>query len=332
MKRLVFFNNKGGVGKTSLAYHLSWMYREMGYRVVAADFDPQSNLTAMFLSEDRLNEIWPEDGQELSIMASLEPLIDGTGDLARPHVEYVDDSIGLLVGDLGLATVEDRLSYNWNQCLNRDPYAFRITSSFFRMVDMAAQAIDAEIALIDVGPNLGAINRAALVAADHVVIPLSPDLFSLQGLRNLGPTLREWRQHWNDRLARSPELPFALPAGAMSPAGYVVMQHAVRLDRPVVAYAKWMDRIPSQYRRAITAIAVGGAVDVKSDPFCLAEIKHYRSLMPFAMEARKPMFALKPADGAIGAHQEAVTRCYHDFRGLARRIGAQIGLPAKATA
>ncbi|MDW8392575.1 MAG: hypothetical protein RMK84_20910, partial [Oscillochloridaceae bacterium] len=49
-------------------------------------------------------------------------------------------------------------------------------------------------------------------------------------------------------------------------------------------------------------------------------LKHYRSLMPMARQARKPVFALKPADGAIGAHGEAVRRAAEDFRNLAERI------------
>ena len=61
--------------------------------------------------------------------------------------------------------------------------------------------------LIDVGPNLGAINRAAIIAANFVVFPLAPDLFSLQALRNVGPTLQEWRNEWGDRLERRPKVP-----------------------------------------------------------------------------------------------------------------------------
>jgi hypothetical protein len=61
-------------------------------------------------------------------------------------------------------------------------------------------------------------------------------------------------------------------------------------------------------------------VHVDNDPYCLAALKNYRSLMPLAMEARKPMFHLKPADGAIGAHARAVQDCATDFRELTRRI------------
>ena len=51
---LTFFNNKGGVGKTSLVYHLAWMLNDLGHRVLACDLDPQANLTAAFLDEERL--------------------------------------------------------------------------------------------------------------------------------------------------------------------------------------------------------------------------------------------------------------------------------------
>jgi hypothetical protein len=55
-------------------------------------------------------------------------------------------------------------------------------------------------------------------------------------------------------------------------------------------------------------------------------LKHYRSLMPMAMTAHKPMFLLKEADGARGAHLEAVQACYDDFYQLARRIGDRLGV------
>jgi hypothetical protein len=49
--------------------------------------------------------------------------------------------------------------------------------------------------------------------------------------------------------------------------------------------------------------------------------------MPMAMEARKPMFFLKPADGAIGAHFNAVRDCYGDFKQLARELARRCRLP-----
>jgi chromosome partitioning protein len=323
MKTIAFFNNKGGVGKTSLVYHLACMYSDLGLNIMAADLDPQANLTAMFLDEDRFEALWSDDESSRTILGPIVPLLEGEGGIEEPHVEEVM-RVGLLAGDLGLSGFEDELSQQWPYCLEGKKRAFRVIGAFHELLTRAAKARDTELVLIDVGPNLGAINRAALIAADHVVIPLAPDLFSLKGLQNLGPRLRQWSEGWSERIAKKPS-GMEVPKGDMNPLGYIVMQHAVRLDRPVKAYQKWMARIPGTYREAILdAPTVDLPLD--ADPHCLATLKHYRSLMPLAQEARKPMFFLKPADGAIGGHAEAVQACYHDFRALAREIAKRAGI------
>lgn len=322
MKAIAFFNNKGGVGKTSLVYHLAWMYADLGHKVIAADFDPQANLTSMFLDDDRLEELWPDGEHPQTVLGAVKPILKGTGDINRPHVENVADNIGLIVGDLGLSAFEDDLSAQWPDCLDGKERAFRVISAFWRLILEGAEERSPDLALIDVGPNLGAINRAALIAAEFVIVPLAPDLFSLQGLRNLGPTLRRWRKEWAQRYPHNPEpksLGLPSPEG-MQPKGYIIQQHAIRLDRPVKAYGRWMARIPLVYRHAVLDLEEKEAPNVANDPYCLAQVKHYRSLMPLAMEARKPMFFLKPADGAIGAHTFAVQDCYRDFKELASKI------------
>jgi cellulose biosynthesis protein BcsQ len=103
MNTIAFFNNKGGVGKASLVYHSSWMFSELGVNVVAADLDPQSNLSAMFLDEDRLEELWPDNAHQDTVLGMVRPILKGIGDIADPHVEDIGDNIGLVVGDLGLS-------------------------------------------------------------------------------------------------------------------------------------------------------------------------------------------------------------------------------------
>jgi chromosome partitioning protein len=327
MKTVAFMNNKGGVGKTSLVYHLAWMYNDLGVPVLAADLDPQANLTAMFLSDDRLEEVFAQDDPG-SIYSTLEPLLEGTGDIAAPRVESIAPLLHLVAGDLRLSLAEDELSSQWPLCLDGKQRAFRVVSALWRALARAHESVEADLVLIDVGPNLGALNRAALVSADCVAVPLAPDLYSLQGLRNLGPTLQRWRAEWQARLEKTPDPSIPLPAGRMDPIGYVLMQHAVRLDRPVQAYGRWMSRIPRQYRESMLAVDDESEVpaDVASDPACLATLKHYRSLMPMAQEARKPMFLLRSADGAIGGHYAAVRDCYKDFDELAREVASRVGV------
>ena len=205
---IAFFNNKGGVGKTSLVYHLAWMMSDRGLRVVAADLDPQANLTANFLDEDQFMGLWPA-GNGLTklgrtIYGSLAPLIRGTGDIDDPPVLQVVDRLHLLPGDLALSKFEDELSNQWPDCLDGKERGFRVISAFWRLLSRASRHTEADVVLVDVGPNLGAINRSALIAANHVVIPLAPDLFSVQGLQNLGPTLRSWRSQWGGKAAQEP--------------------------------------------------------------------------------------------------------------------------------
>ncbi|MCA3226663.1 MAG: AAA family ATPase [Burkholderiales bacterium] len=326
---LTFFNNKGGVGKTSLVFHLAWMMAEMGKRVVAIDLDPQANLTSAFLSEDDLEALWdvePAAQRNATIYQCLRPLTE-TGDILAPLTQRIAPRLHLVPGDLGLASFEDFLSQEWPNALRTNNLyrPFRVLSCFWQVAQQAAAQHNADLIVADVGPNLGAINRSALIGTDHVAIPLAADLFSLQGLRNLGPTLRAWRGEWNKRLGNWAQPTFELPPGRMEPAGYVVMQHMDRLSRPVKAYKKWVDRIPTTYRDSVLGLP-STAPMLGDDGNCLARLKHYRSLMPMAQEVRKPIFHLTSADGAIGAHAAAVRDAWSDFKALAVAILDRIGL------
>jgi len=325
MKTIGFFNVKGGVGKTSLVYHVSWMLSEIGVRSIAADLDPQANLTGMFLDEDRLEELW-QSSPRPTIYGAVLPQFRGTGDVHPPTIEAISDNLGLIVGDLELSRFEDDLSGAWVKCYDGDDRSFRVMSAFARAFAVAGQAFDARVALVDVGPNLGALNRAVLLACDYVVVPLGADLFSLQGLRNMGPALRDWRRLWAERRGRNPARDILLPEGSMAPAGYIVMRHSVRLDRPARWFGRWIARIPAQYRDSVLGTPAEQPCAIADDPNCLAQLKDYRSLMTMAQEARKPMFLLRPADGAFGGHMQAVQDCWGDFNVLTRRIMARCGV------
>ena len=86
-----------------------------------------------------------------------------------------------------------------------------------------------------------------------------------------------------------------------------------------------MARIPTQYIESVLA-QHSLPLEVDADQNCLALLKDFRSLMPLAQEARKPMFLLKPADGAFGGHQQAVSDCYRAFRDLTINILMHCGV------
>lgn len=326
-KTIAFFNNKGGVGKTSLVYHIAAMYAELDIKIIAADLDPQANLTAVFVDEDSLESLWTNQDAPCTIFKCVDPLKAGRGDVKDPDLKlFFSDQLALVSGDLSLSQFEDDLSSEWPKCMDGQERAFRVISAFWRILQRAAEIHNANLILVDIGPNLGAINRATLISSDYVVVPLSPDIFSIQGMRNLGPTLRRWRSEWNKRLEMNPVRDLPMPSGRIDPVGYIVMQHSERLDRPVQAYKKWIERIPQVYSQEVLGNDITIDQSVYNDPNCLALLKHYRSLMPMAQESRKPMFHLKPADGAIGSHVQAVQGVHRDFKALSIKIAEKIGI------
>ena len=321
---LTFFNNKGGVGKTSLVYHVSWMLSEIRPTVLVVDLDPQANLTAAFLGETRLERLWDTDGGDRgnTIYQCVQPLAE-VGDIRKPKLRRISNELFFLPGDLALSGFEDLLSTEWPNCLgSQNLYRpFRVITSFWQVIQSGARQCGAQMVLVDVGPSLGAINRSALIATDYVIVPLAADLFSRQGLRNLGPALRRWRSDWKKRRNNWEAPSFRLPEGRMNPIGYMIQQHGVRLNRPVKAYDRWARQMPAEYAARVLGEQLTSAPgDAGGDGNAIATVKHYRSLVPLAQEARKPIFALAPADGAIGSHAAAARDAFHDFEQLTKKI------------
>ena len=322
MKTIIFFNNKKDVGKSSLIYHLAWAYADSGVKVLAADFDPQSDLTRMFLNEDQQNDLWPESEHTHTLFSALKPILKGLSDINKPYLKMVTDEIGLLVGDLGLSLLEDPISDAWNRCLDNDASAFKITSLFKTILSNAYQEHKADIALIDIGSNLGAINRAALLAADYVIVPLSTDSLSLQAFKSLGSRLHHWCNSWQLRLQKNTDENLSLPPGKIQQAGYIILQHS-----PFKVCANWPTKVPDYYyKEFLNQDLPVTNLRVDKDDQCLSIMRHYRCLMLMSREAHKPIFHLKPADGSIGVHVSASIDCGREFKKMARRIAKVVGI------
>lgn len=327
MKTLVFFNNKGGVGKTTLTFHVAHMMSRIGCRVVAVDLDPQSNLTAMMLPDDRLIDLWERSADPGRTVASCVDLIRrGKGDLHAPKLQPVtapdlfSPTLWLLPGDLALSQFEQELAECWGKVGSGNERALDVVTSLERLTRAAAEQVRADVVVVDVGPSLAALNHSVLIACDAIVIPVAPDLFSLQGLRNVGPTLRRWRTEWTELVARlkAPSLNGAVHE--MHVMGYVIQQHLARSDRPVEGYAEWIAEIPKVFDEYV----MGGAAQAESGAAKpdaqLALLKHFASLVPIAQLARRPLFDLRASDGIGGGQLQAVARARNEFETLSRKI------------
>ena len=155
---LTFFNNKGGVGKTSLVYHVAWMLADLDHRVLVADLDPQANLTAAFVGEDVLEDLWnPEASSDArTVFQAIRPLTQ-VADIREPRLLRMSGRLSLLPGDLALSGFEDQLSAEWPTSLGSGSLyrPFRILTAFWQVLQMSARQCGADIVLVDVGPSLG---------------------------------------------------------------------------------------------------------------------------------------------------------------------------------
>ncbi len=339
---IAFFNNCGGVGTTSLVYHLAWMYEALDMRVLVADLDPQADLTAMFLHEDRQMQLWPEGEHPHTIYGCIRRIMEGVDETAAPPLETVElspqgvdllppnqefSALKLLPGDLLMSSLEDSFSEAWASRLDDPEHALLVMTAFRRILQKAADDHRADVILADLGPNLGAINRAALFAADHVIIPFTLDVHSLQGARGLGPTLRRWKNQWREWRKPGADKEFADPIGAMRPLGYILLKPLERIDQPTWLFKQCRDRIPGVYETYVLGEPANRGLSVGDDDNCIYILKNYGLLTPIAQEARKPVFHLKSADMVAGAYYDGARAAYRDYEHLARAIGERAALP-----
>lgn len=152
-----------------------------------------------------------------------------------------------------------------------------------------------------------------------------PDLFSLQGLANLGKYLSKWRREWQLCLDQLPTRNRDYPIGEMKPIGYIILQHRERQNRLVTAHRRWVDRIPKTYSESVLDEAHSNA-DNDFDPNLIGHVRNYQSMMALSHEARKPVFELRSADGVIGSHFKVVQEADETYAKLAQEIAKRIGM------
>ena len=228
--KLAIFNNKGGVGKTTYLFHIANILADHGIRTLMVDCDSQCNLTAYCLNDSAIRKAWKEDGN--SIYKAVQPVGEGIGDIRKRKPYQISENLYLIPGDIDLNIYEDRLGETWSSA-SVQPASIRLQIAINRYVEYVSRKNSIDIVLIDLGPNLGALNRSVLGGCDYFITPLSPDLFSIKGTENLGNKFVVWNEEWKNNLRkwRSGEggiLIEDLPSGTPIFLGYVMQQHNIR--------------------------------------------------------------------------------------------------------
>lgn len=298
------FNNKGGVGKTTFLFHVAHQLADLGKTVLMVDCDSQCNLTAYTLSESAIDQAWLPAGN--SIYRQIEPVYRTIGDIRNRAPSAISEHLHLVPGDLSLSEFEDRLGDSWNAARGGSEAALRAQSAIYRVIKQSTEKSNAEIVLLDLGPNLGAINRAVLGGSDYIISPVAPDLFSIRGTENLGNKLVTWRSEWDQCNAAWTGTGLEIPTGRPKFLGYITQQHNIRNNAAGMT-AGWKlfgDKVASAIHDNIVAkLAPLGQVELPpSGSHDIGMIPNLHSLIPYSLEARKPVFHCTSTDGLRGAH------------------------------
>lgn len=337
-KIISIFNNKGGVGKTTYLYHVAHLLSrqtklipskenegemiEVPVKVLMVDCDSQCNLTAYALEDKDVVRAWSSSGN--SIYRVIEKVDKGIGDISNKAPIKLTDTLYLTPGDINLSNYEDKLGDSFTRAKGGSEADLRVQTAIFRYVQNIATKHAFDIVFMDLGPNLGALNRSILSGSDYFILPMSVDLFSLKGVENLSKKLIIWNREWkqmNDALGENP--PFDIPQGKPIFMGYVVQQHNIRKNTTNGMTRGWnifMEQMEPKIKEdLVNKLSELGQVIPRTE-YKLGTIPNLHSLIPYALEARKPVFDCNGHDGLTGGHITTAKESKQYFNGIVSEI------------
>jgi chromosome partitioning protein len=166
MKSIVINNEKGGVGKSTIAVHLAWFFAEMGKRVLFVDLDPQSNASKTLQAH----------ASDVTATAAFR------GDVRVVPLD--GPGIRVISGDSDLRALNE---------LKADYIA-----QFKKNV--TAAAADFDVGVIDTPPTFNVRNLAALISSDYVIAPIDLDEYAIDGIETLLKSIIGVKQRYNSGL------------------------------------------------------------------------------------------------------------------------------------
>lgn len=292
MKKIALFNHKGGVGKTTLTVNIADALANEGRTVLLVDADPQCNLTSFYLEEAFLEQLLEESDDEKeggTLWSAVKPVVDGRGGIADiEEIQIKERPIYLLPGDVLLSDYEEVLPEAWTECFARRTRGYDITSALSQVVSRAAKKVGADVVLYDMGPNVGALNRAVLLDCDHFITPVAADLFSLRALSTVGRAVAKWITDWNTiRALASPADRRRIFRGKPAYLGYITSAFKVNAGANAAnPHAEWERKIAPRVRDRIAKelAAVDPALVPATGGNKIGGVKNFHSLAPAAQK------------------------------------------------
>lgn len=331
MLTLAMFNNKGGVGKTTLTCNVAaFIAQRMKKRVLIVDCDPQCNATQLIMGEEYATGLYFSDDHDQkvsTISGILQPIEDGDSTISQEIIPIKSSEnrfgVDLIPGHPSFSIIEDRLGAAWHDLQGGDLGGIRKTNWNTFLRDKIKDRYD--FVLYDLGPSLGSINRSVLIGCDKFMTPMGTDIFSILGIRNISAWLASWVDRYENGLQLCEKnTPSRLGAFGISSelsitsgyVGYTMQQYITKskggVRRPTKAYEKIIDNVPVEIERSLKTY-LSQNMDINNLP--LGDVPHLYSLIPLAQSVSCPLFDLQSKDGLVGSQGKQRDQ-YEEILGL----------------
>ncbi len=312
---IALFNHKGGVSKTTTTYNLAWALANEGKRVLMIDGDPQCNLTGMTLSlaGEQDFEVLYRTNPEANLFGALRPAFESMPE-AIDAVECfeVPGRMGLylLPGHVSVAEYDVPLGVA-HELTGSLGVMKNLPGALSRLIDACAAALDIEYVLLDMSPAISSLNQNMLMSSTHFIVPCSPDYFCAQAIDSLTKVIPRW-MNWRKRALASgifDGAAYPLPNWSPLFLGTINQRFRPRYGEPARAFKDWIDRINERVEQQLIPVLKSCSMtlpkadyeraSVNSEPYNLANISDFNSLIARSQEHNVPIFELTDQQLAV---------------------------------
>lgn len=302
-KKIIFFNHKGGVSKTTSSFNIGWKLAQLGHKVLLVDADPQCNLTSIFLNDSF--DSYYEDAvtAKNNLMDGVRPVFAGTPNPITAidcPVHTINNNLFLLPGHMNLSEYDPQLTFAINAPVTLTSMQ-NLPGSFNQLITSTAEKYEITYVIVDLNPGLSTINQLLFISSDAFIIPTNPDIFCEMAIRSLSRILPQW-VNWKKMHIQEFELAtYPIPSGTPLFIGEIIQRFNIRRGVAANSYRPLIDTIKTiakdTFAPALSKCSMLFANEKYEianipDDYCLAEIKEFAALGQRYQDTGIPIFAI----------------------------------------
>lgn len=336
-KRIVLFNHKGGVSKTTSVYNLGWMLSK-NHRVLVVDADPQCNLSSLILGDNFEKYYIDDETKEQNIKDGVKVAFEGKPvpikEISCQSPERAPN-LFLLAGHANLSEYESSLTFALTSSRSLATLQ-NLPGAFAELLRLTEEKYNIDFTLIDLNPSLSAINQNFFIISDGFIVPTNPDPFSIMALNTLKNILPKWFDWKTSSLEAFKEAAYPIPESTPYFLGTIIQRFNIRKGKAAAPYRNNIDEIKDITKNQLFPALDSASMTLQiekyenanieqNNGFCLQEISDFQSLLPKSYDAGVPVFdltdeELKATGPVLDQLQEKRTLFNRLFNDLAEQV------------